>query len=151
MATVCGSKDLPINDKASWDGTTAKSQMLERAGGKGNFSASKYAQGFVIRDGDANLLGSYKLPFAEVIDGKLTATWGGVRYAMGAVMGARTPMTLSDADRKKAYNFLKAYYKKFDKPVPDFKQALKFYGVLFGERENINLPWKEETQEESNE
>jgi len=68
---------------------------------------------------------------------ELTATWGGVRYAMGAVMGARTPMNVSEEDRKAAYNFLKSYYKKFDKEAPDFKQALKFFGVLFGDRKNI--------------
>jgi hypothetical protein len=62
------------------------------------------------------------LPFVDVKDGKLVATWGGVSNAMKAVLGARTELKVPEEIKKGAYNFLAGYYKKFDKEVPEYKQ-----------------------------
>jgi len=44
--------------------------------------------------------------------------WGGVVAAMAAVNGARTPASISDADKSAVYSHLAKHYKEFDKEVP---------------------------------
>lgn len=120
-AAIVGSKSLPTNDRSEWDGSAAADRIAKWAGGpdKDDINFSKYARGFVARSGEKDNITSYKLPFADVIGGKLTATWGGVHNAMAAVLGARGGV--KGVDKKKAYNFLKSYYKKFDEEVPEYK------------------------------
>ena len=120
---IVGSKSLPTDDKSSWDGDKAEKRMRKHAGGpkKEDIDWSKYGKGFVYVDSkDEKKFTSYKLPFADVIDGELKAVWGGVSAAMGVVNGAMGGV--KGVDKKKAYNFLKSYYKKFDKEPPEFKK-----------------------------
>jgi len=119
IAKICGSKTLPIDDTAEWDGAAARTRIAKWAGGpnKDKINWKKYGKGFVwCVPGQEENFGGYKLPFADVIDGELKATWGGVSNAMKAVRGARKKLV--GVDVKKAYNFLAAYYKKFKKEVP---------------------------------
>lgn len=122
-AKICGSKSLPTSDKSEWDSNAAEKRMRKNAGGpkKEDINWSTYAKGFVYvdPDNDENFSG-YKLPFADVIDDELKATWGGVSTAMAVVNGAMGGV--EGVDRKKAYNFLKSYYKKFDKEPPEFSE-----------------------------
>lgn len=117
---VVGSRSLPTNDKSTWDGSAARKRMLSRAGGKDNFDPKKFAQGFVVIDGKRENISDYKLPFADVVDGKLVAVWGGVRTAMGVVLGSMGGVDVDQEALKSAYNFLASYYKKFDREVPEF-------------------------------
>jgi len=122
---ISGSKDLPINDKGSWDATAASRRVRSWAGGpdKDDVDWKKYGKCFVwVNPEDKESFGGYKLPFADIMDGKATAVWGGVHNAMAAVLGARGGVNLSDDQRQQCYNFLKGYYKKFDKPAPDFRE-----------------------------
>ena len=119
VATVCGSRSLPTTDKASWDGSGARARMAKAAGGpdKEKMNWTKYGKGFVWCDpAKKNDFGGYKLPFADIIGGKLTAVWGGVRAAMAAVHGARGGT--KNVNVKAAHSLLASYYKKFDKEVP---------------------------------
>jgi len=119
IAKICGSKTLPIDDRAEWDGAAARARIAKWAGGpdKDKINWKKYGKGFVwVVPGQEDTFGGYKLPFADVINGELKATWGGVSNAMKAVRGARRKLV--GVDVKKAYNFLAAYYKKFKKEVP---------------------------------
>lgn len=120
-AKIAGSRSLPTDNKEKWDGSGAKKRMAKLAGGpdKEKINWKKYARGFVWVDPkQAETFGGYKFPFADVIGGKLKATWGGVSAAMGAVLGARGMP--KDVNRKSAYSFLKGYYKKFKKEVPEY-------------------------------
>ncbi len=137
---MCGSGDLPINPDSSWDGKAAIARMKELCGGpdKDKMNWEKYGKGFVMRDGaNKESFGSYKLPFADVKDGKLTAVWGGVMRAMSAVHGARGGMNASDVDKKKAHNFLAGYYKKFDKPVPEMTSVFDVEELMVDFSEEI--------------
>ncbi|MHB8871239.1 MAG: HK97 family phage prohead protease [Candidatus Doudnabacteria bacterium] len=121
-----GSSSLPISESSSWDGNSAVNAMREYAGGKDNMDWGKYAKGFAYFDSsNKEDFGSYKLPFADIIDGKLTAVWGGVNAAMAAINGARQNMTISDSDREKAYNLLDKYYNKFGKEAPEFQKSFE--------------------------
>jgi len=120
IAKICGSKTLPIDDRSEWDGDAARARIAKWAGGpdKDKINWKKYGKGFVwCVSGQEKKFGGYKLPFADVINGELKATWGGVSNAMKAVKGARNKPV--DVDVTKAYNFLVKYYKKFKKEPPE--------------------------------
>ncbi len=71
---------------------------------------------------NADVKGSYKLPHHK--QGSKKAVWAGVRAAMGALMGARRPLKIPDADRRPVYNHLKKHYAHWDKEPPDFKEIM---------------------------
>jgi HK97 family phage prohead protease len=80
----CGaSKSLPTSDDNIWDGAAAEKAILDAAAdADGNIDAAKAKKGFLIYDaGASSERGSYKEPFATIIDGKLTVTKGGVKAA----------------------------------------------------------------------
>jgi len=110
---ICGSSSLPLSDKSSWDGDAARKRMWEKG-------LSTFKKGHVWQKPDENpeTKGAYSLPFADIIDGTLTAVWGGVRAAMAAVHGARNA---PEGDRRKQHNFLAKYYRRFGKEPPEFK------------------------------
>ncbi len=119
---ICGKRDLPVSDKDKWDGAAARKRIEAWATSGEDIDWKKYEQAFVYVDPEkADTKGGYKLPFADIVDGKLTAVWGGVRAAMGALLGARGGVDMPDNERKPAYNFLAAYYKKLDKEPPEFR------------------------------
>lgn len=115
--------DLPLNMDRSWDKNRAIRSLRVWAGGdKENIDWKKYRKGFMWYDEkNPENFGSYKLPYAEVINGKLTAIWRGVVAVMGAILGARGGVDIPDADRKKVYNHCAKYYKKAGKEPPEFK------------------------------
>jgi hypothetical protein len=123
VAKISGSKSLPLSDKTDWDGDAAEQAMRKKAGGpkKEDINWSDYGKGFVyVNADDPKNFTSYKLPFADVIGGTLKAVKGGVYAAMAAVTGARGGV--EGVDKKKAYNFLSSYYKKFDEEPPEFNE-----------------------------
>ena len=89
-AGACGASDLPLGDKdAAWDGSAARASIQEWAGGD-DFDPAKMKQGFFwFDDAKPKNSGSYKLPFATVSGGKLTAMPAGIHAAAGAMSGAR--------------------------------------------------------------
>lgn len=123
VAKIVGSKSLPTDDRTEWDGNAAEQAMRKKAGGpkKEDINWGQYGKGFVyVNADDPKNFTSYKLPFADVVGGTLKAIKGGVYAAMGAVNGARGGV--KGVDRKKAYNFLVSYYKKFDEEPPEFNE-----------------------------
>ncbi len=125
---ICGDDELPVDEERDWDGDRAEASIRKWAssdgtGDKNKIDWDKYKRGFVWRnEEDIENFTSYKLPFAEVIDGKLTAIWRGIVAAMGALLGVRGGVDIPEDDRKQAYNFLVKYYEKVDKEPPEFHQ-----------------------------
>ena len=124
--TVVGSKTLPVDERYEWDGDAATLRMRKLASSDGSGDKDKvnfeaYKRGFLFRGEDVKNFGSYKLPFADEINGKLTAVWGGIARSMGALRGARTPVDIPDRYKRNCYNVLAVYYKKLEKNPPEFR------------------------------
>jgi hypothetical protein len=96
---VGAARDLPVSGKDGWDGPEAAERMLDAAGFNGDSpDSAKARKGFLLYDAaNPDLKGSYKEPFADVVDGKLTATAGGVRAA-----ASRLPDVEGASDEAKA-------------------------------------------------
>ena len=113
-------RDLPIDDKTAWNGPEASGRMLDAATHDGKIDVAEAGRGFLLHDGSGER-GGFKEPFADLIDGKLTAVAGGIRAAsqrLPDVKGA------DEAAMAKAKDVIDAYHKKIadevQEPARDF-------------------------------
>jgi len=125
---VSGSRTLPLAEKeGAWDGAGAKGRLAawasnDGSGNKEEMDWAKYRRAFCWYDAEnADVFGSYKMPFADVIDGSPKAVFKGVVAAMAALNGARGGAGIPDGDRSKVYGLLAHYYRRFDEEPPDMK------------------------------
>lgn len=107
--TVCGTSDLPSAPLAHpWDAGEARKRLLEWSDG----DWSKYAKAFVIKDPEkAETEAGYKLPFADVVNGKLMIIPRALMAAAGALGGSRSAMSIESAMRA-AQQFVGALYER---------------------------------------
>ena len=118
---ACGSTTLPLADRAhKWDGSAAAKRVLEWAGFYGDSpDPEKAKRGFFIYDADApDNKTSYKLPFADMVDGSPKAVPGGLFAVAGALRGARTPLQAPPAVKDAVKRRVAVYYRKLERPVP---------------------------------
>ncbi len=114
------------DDSPDWDGAAARDRLAKWAssdgsGDKEKMDWAKYRRGFAWYDSDnAENFGSYKLPHHDIKNDKLTVVWGGVKAAMGSLLGSRGGSSIPASDRKGVYNHLAAHYKEFDKEPPEY-------------------------------
>jgi len=97
---VGAADDLPVVDREDWDGAAAAKRMLDAAGFDGDSpDFAKAARGFLVHDSANPILrSSYKLPFADIVDGELKAVKSGIAAAKGRIDQAGLPVgTLDDA------------------------------------------------------
>lgn len=126
---VIGAADLPLASRdREWDGPKAKQRIFEWAGGV-DFDPAKAKRGFFWVEGDPKNRGSYKLPFADVIDGKLVAVPRALSAVQGALDGARGGVEgISGADKGKIMQRVNAYKNRMgDKAIEDFILEFKKY------------------------
>jgi len=95
----CGAdRGLSINHDRQWDGGEAAGRMLDAATEAGKINVAKAKRGFLLYDAsNAEERGSYKEPFADILDGKLTAIASGIRAA-----ASRLPQVEGASDEAKA-------------------------------------------------
>ena len=119
-------KDLPLADRTrSWDSTTAEKRIREWAGAE-DAPNTKYRQAFLWFDSEKEEnFTSYKLPFADVINGRLTAIPRGVFAAAAALRGARGGVDIPQTDKQRVINHVKRYYRKMDLESP-FDESASF-------------------------
>jgi HK97 family phage prohead protease len=116
-----GASDLPIapRDKA-WDAAAADKRVQDWAGGKDNMDWAKYGKAFFYVDPEKKeLLGGYKLQFADVVDGELTAIPRGIFAVAGVLQGARGGADIPQADQDAIKKKVAAYYSKMAKEFED--------------------------------
>lgn len=111
--------DLSLTDRdRGWSSSDAKARVREWASSDGSgdvekIDFGKFRQAFFWYDpADPEALGSYKLPFADVVNGQLQAVWRGVTAAAGAVQGARGGVSIPSSDRSAVQSHIGRYYAK---------------------------------------
>ena len=122
---------LPMAERdATWDETTALANILELAGGD-TVDFDIYQKAFLwVDDAAADDVASYKLPFADVIDGALTLIPEGVMAAAEALDGGSSGVADADVDAVKS-NVTDLYAKMADEYDDD----------------TIVTPWADDTEE----
>lgn len=121
IKSVIPYQDLPLADEGrAWDGNAAVNRVREWAGGdKDNIDWNKYRKAFLWYDSEnAENFGAYKLPIADVIDGRLTAVPRGIMAAAAAIQGARGGVNIPDSDIPAIKRHLERYYAKMGKEPP---------------------------------
>jgi len=111
--------DLPLADRdREWDSTMAERRVRAWAGGE-NINWDKYRRAFFWYDEEnPELFGSYKLGFADVINGRLTAIPRGIFAAAAAVRGARGGVQIPAEDKQGVINHINRYYEKMEMESP---------------------------------
>ena len=90
---VGASRNLPIGGDDAWDGPAASASIFEHCNFDGDSPDVGFARkGFLAYDAaNPKLKGSYKLPFAKIVDGRLTAIPSGIRAAASRLPQADIP------------------------------------------------------------
>ena len=119
--SASGASDLPIAPRdTAWDAAAADKRVQEYAGGKDNMDWDKYAKAFFyVDETNKELLGSYKLQFADVIDGSLVAVPKGIFAVAGVLNGARGGVNIPDSDAAEIKDKVAAYYDRLAKQFND--------------------------------
>lgn len=113
-------------EDTEWDADAATARWKEQCtttddNGDEVIDFAKFKKLFAWYDSEnPDLVGSYKLPHHDYIDGELKVVWQGTVAAMGALLGARGGTDIPESDREEVYNHLKAHYEQFDKEPPEF-------------------------------
>jgi HK97 family phage prohead protease len=124
-----GASDLEIAPRdTAWDAAAADKRVQEWAGGD-KIDFDKYAQAFFYVDEiKKNLLGSYKLQFADIIDGSLVAVPKGIFAVAGVLNGARGGVNIPDSDAAEIKDKVAAYYARLAKQFNDDSIKAPFEG-----------------------
>ena len=119
--SASGASDLPIAPRdTAWDAAAADKRVQEYAGGKDNMDWEKYAKAFFyVDETNKELLGSYKLQFADVIDGSLVAVPKGIFAVAGVLNGARGGADIPESDAMEIKDKVSAYYARLAKEFND--------------------------------
>jgi len=133
-------QDLDLSEKDSqWDadGAVKRIQELEGFVDEEGKPTVKYKEAFVWFDPEnADNFGAYKLPVADVIDGKLTAIPRGIIAAAGALQSARGGIDILEADKLKARSHLERYFVKMRKEFDD-QTLVEPWNVVIGDLETL--------------
>jgi uncharacterized protein len=99
--SVGAARDLPISDSSSWDAAAARAAVFSWAGFDGDTpDPDKARRAFLLHDtGAPALRGSYKLPIATVVGGRLTVVSEGLREAARALAHTEIPEPVADRAR----------------------------------------------------
>lgn len=136
QSKASGSLSLPLSARgAAWDATAAEGRVRAWAGGGDSLDEMdwvKYRKAFFwFDDSKPENVGSHKLPFADVIDGELTAIWRGVTAAAGVISGARGGVDIPDADMPGVKARIGHYYDRAAHQYDD---------------DSLHVPWGEQAR-----
>lgn len=137
-------KDLPLAERGRpWSGAAAKARVRTWAGADDGLTTStiqkKWRDCFFWYDpSKPALFASYKLPFTDIVDGKLTAIPRGIFAAAGALLGARGGVDIPSADMPAVIRHVERYYRKMGLPSP-FKKSVDYNNIADEMRDIIKL------------
>ena len=117
-------QDLPLADRErSWDRDAAEARVRRWAKAEDAPNA-RYRKAFLWYDADkADEFTAYKLPIADVIDGKLRAVPRAVMAAAQVLGGARGGVHLPAKDVATVKRSVERYYEKMGEEAPSKRAA----------------------------
>lgn len=121
-------QDLPLaSQDRPWDSKAAIVRVKEFTD-SGEEPGSKYCRAFTWSDkANANDFSAYKLPFADVINGKLTAVPKGIFAAAKALQDTQGGADLPEALRPAAIRHIEKYYAKMGMDSPFEKEDKQYF------------------------
>jgi hypothetical protein len=114
---VCGSTSWSLDMESSWEKGSAHHRLLDWAGGKEDFSPSKFKSVHFRYEGDGQQISDYHFPFCDIKDGSPEAIWHAITAAASALDGARGGAN-TEGDTAGMRKKLAAYYHKAGKTAP---------------------------------
>lgn len=121
--TASGSTTLPLAPRdTTWDGSAAHNRVVDMATkDDGSLDADIMKQvHFWFDESAPENIGSYKLIFGDVMEGKLTAVPKGIFGCAGAIQGARgTGVDIPDGDVPSVKKKIESWYSKMAKEYDD--------------------------------
>lgn len=119
VKSATGFSDLSLASfDREWDSDAAIDRVREFTNSE-DAPSSKYKDAFFWYDSaNPEDFGSYKLPFADVINGRLTAVPRGIFSAAAAINGARGGVEIPDGEREAVIEHINRYYTKMDRESP---------------------------------
>lgn len=126
-----GSTSLPLADRSrSWDADSAVKRLRKYASSDGSGDKEKmnwrtYRRFFFWYDSkNPEDFGSYKLPFADIVNGKPHAIPRAIFAAAAAIQGARGGVHIPESDVPSVKSRIASYYKKLGETPPWDKAAV---------------------------
>jgi len=112
-------QDLKVADRnKEWDSSAAISRIREFTKSDDNPTAA-YKNAFIWFDSkESQQFGSYKLPIADIIGGRMMVVPKAIFSAAAAMQGARGGVDIPDIEQPKAIRHLERYYAKMDIDSP---------------------------------
>lgn len=112
-------QNMPLAPRdTAWSAAEADKRVRAFAGAEEKPN-EKYSHAFFYKEGDGTNFGDYKLPHADVIDGKLMAVPKAI-FAVAAVLdGGRGGLDIPDADKEKIKGAVEKYYAKMREEFKD--------------------------------
>ena len=128
--SAIGAAGLPLAPRdTAWDAAAADKRVQDYAGGKDAMDWAKYAQAFFyVDEADKEKLGSYKLQFADVVDGELKAIPKGIFAVAGVLNGARGGVDIPANDQEAIKGKVATYYAQMAKAFNDDSIKAPFEG-----------------------
>lgn len=134
VKAVASFQNLPLAARdAEWDAAAAAARVREWAGGADNTDWSQYAKAFLWHDaGNPDQPDSYKLGYADIVDGELAA----IPAAVFAVAGDADAAGIPETDKERVKAQVTRYYEKMaaefkdDSLVSPFKKEMTPYGPV---------------------
>lgn len=126
MKAVTPAKDLPVADKDRKWSTKLAVQRIKSFTNSIDKPSANYKRAFMYFDmDDVDNFGAYKLPFADVVNGKLMAIPSAVMAIAAILKGEKGAVNISQEDVAKIKNTVNHYFEKmgmdlpFDKSIPN--------------------------------
>jgi ATP-dependent protease ClpP protease subunit len=107
-------QDFPMVDQA-WDGAAAVRRVRRFMGAEEKPNARYKEAFFWYNNQESENFGAYKLPFADVVDGRLVANVRAVNAANAAMAGARGGVDIPASDRQRVQSHIDRYRDKWQK------------------------------------
>ena len=122
-------QDLPLASRERpWDRDAAEGRVREATGSMEDPSES-FRRAFLWYDASApENFGSYKLPVADVIDGRLMAVPRAIFAAASVLRGGRGGVDIPDSDRTGVVRNVERYYEKMGLDSP-FQEARSVFRI----------------------